>query len=95
MEILVGLFDQAFQDGLRAATPALHDRLRRYTWTPPGQAPRLFTEEQISAVCAGWDDMLRAWNRLAIGETLDLEWPEADFDVEAEKRRLAEGLPAS
>ena len=75
-EILVGLFDKAFEDGLWADSPALRDRLRRYTWTPPGRPPRQFTDEQVSAVCAGWSDMLRAWNRLSIGGTLDLDWPE-------------------
>jgi len=76
VEILVGLFDKAFEDGLGADSPALRDRLRRYTWTPPGQAPRQFADEQVSAVCSGWDDMLRAWNRLEVGDTLDLDWPE-------------------
>ncbi len=75
-EILVGLFDTAFEDGLGADSPALRDRLRRYTWTPPGRAPRRFTDEQVAAVCAGWNDMLRAWTRLEIGGTLDLEGPE-------------------
>ena len=76
VEILVGLFDKAFADGLRADSPALRERLRRYTWTPPGQAPRQFTDDQVLAVCSGWDDMLRVWNRLAVGDTLDLDWPE-------------------
>ncbi len=76
VEILVGLFDRAFADGLGADLPALHDRLRRYTWTPPGREPRRFTEAQVAAVCAGWADVLRAWDRLQVGDTLDLTWPE-------------------
>ena len=76
VEILVGLFDQAFADGLGADSPVLRDRLRRYAWTPPGQRPRPFTDAQIGAVCSAWNDMLRSWNRLTPGETLDLTWPE-------------------
>ena len=76
VEILVGLFDQAFEDGLGVDSPVLRDRLRRYTWTPPGQRPRQVTEAQISAVCSGWADLLQSWNSLEIGATLDLDWPE-------------------
>jgi len=76
VEILVGLFNQAFEDGLGADSPVLRDRLRRYTWTPPGQRPRQFTDAQVSAVCAGWGTMLQSWDGLKIGDTLDLEWPE-------------------
>lgn len=76
VEILVGLFDTAFADGLGADSPGLRDRLRRYTWTPPGHAPRQFTEAQIAAVCAGWSDMLRSWQSLKVGDALDLDWPE-------------------
>jgi len=76
IEILVGLFDTAHADGLAADSPELRDRLRRYVWTPPGQPPRQFTDAQIAAVCSGWEEMLRAWDQLPIGEALDLDWPE-------------------
>ncbi|HET7274279.1 MAG TPA: hypothetical protein VFI91_03830 [Longimicrobiaceae bacterium] len=75
-EILVGLFNQAFEDRLGADSSILRDRLRRYTWTPPGHQPRKITDEQISAVCSAWEDMHRLWQRLKIGETLDLDWPD-------------------
>lgn len=76
VEILVGLFDRAFADGLGADSPDLRDRLRRYTWTPPGESPRQVTDAQIQAVCAGWTRLQRAWNALEVGNTLDLDWPE-------------------
>lgn len=75
-ELLVGLFDRAFADGLGADSPALRERLRRYTWTPPGERPRHVTPAQIASACSAWDEMLRAWNGLEIGDTLDLDWPE-------------------
>jgi hypothetical protein len=75
-EILVGLFDQAFRDGLGRDSPELRDRLRRYTWTPPGHQPRQFTEAQIAAVCAEWDRVHELWHGLEIGGTLDLDWRE-------------------
>ena len=76
-EILVGLFDKAAADGLGADSPVLRDRLRRYTWTAPGHQPRRFTDEQITAVCSGWSDMLRSWHALRIGESLELDWSES------------------
>lgn len=75
-EILVGLFNDAFADGLGGDSPELRDRLRRYTWTPPGHQPRQITEAQIAAVCTGWEAMHRSWNALRIGDTLEFEWPE-------------------
>jgi hypothetical protein len=75
-EILVGLFNQAFEEGLGPDSRVLLDRLRRYTWTPPGHRPRQITDRQISAVCSTWTEIDRAWRALEIGETMDLEWPE-------------------
>jgi hypothetical protein len=53
-EILVGLFNQALEEGLGPESPVLRDRLRRYIWTPPGHQPRQFTDAEITAVWAGW-----------------------------------------
>lgn len=75
-EILVGLFNDAFTDGLGKGSRELRSRLRRYTWTPPGQQPRDITDAQITAVCAGWEAMHQSWNALEIGATLELEWRE-------------------
>jgi len=77
-EILVGLFNQAIEEGLGAESPELRDRLRRYTWTAPGRTPRQFTEAEIAAACAGWRRMLELWQELSVGGTLELVWPEID-----------------
>src|SRR5690606_4774122 len=52
-EILVGLFNQALEEGLGAESPELHERLKRYTWTPPGRAARSITDAEITAACTG------------------------------------------
>lgn len=75
-EILVGLFNQAMDEGLASDSPELHDRLRRYTWTAPGRKPRRFTEPEVSAVCSEWQQMLTAWQTLPVGGTLEFVWPE-------------------
>lgn len=76
-EILVGLFNQALEEGLGPESPVLRDRLRRYIWTPPGQPPRQFTESEVAAVCAGWQRMLDLWQELPVGGTMEFHWPEA------------------
>jgi hypothetical protein len=76
-EILVGLFNQAMEDGLGPESPELRARLQRYIWTPPGHAPRRFSDGEVAAVCAGWNEMLERWRKLPVGGTLDLVWPEA------------------
>jgi len=77
-EILVGLFNQAIEEGLGPDSPELHDRLRRYTWTAHGRTPRQFTEAEITATCAGWRRLLERWRKLPIGGTMELMWPESD-----------------
>lgn len=77
-EILVGLFDQAFEEGLGSESPVLRDRLRRYIWTPAGQTPRQFTEEEIAAVCICWQQMFERWQQLPIGGTMVLHWREPE-----------------
>src|SRR5690606_11886482 len=76
-EILVGLFNQAMEEGLGPESPILRERLRRYIWTPPGRQPRRFSDEEVAAVCAGWREMLERWRSLPIGGTLELVWPES------------------
>lgn len=75
-EILVGLFNQALEEGLGPDSPVLRERLRRYVWTPPGHRPREFTDEEIAAVCGGWRRMLEMWRQLPIGGTMELDWAE-------------------
>ena len=75
-EILVGLFNQALEEGHGPESPVLHERLSRYTWTPPGQEPRQFTDAEVAAACASWQRMLDLWQQLPTGETLELHWPE-------------------
>jgi hypothetical protein len=75
-EILVGLFNQALEEGLGPESPVLRTRLQRYVWTPPGHQPRRFSDEEIAAVCAEWKRMLELWQDLPIGGTLELVWPE-------------------
>ena len=75
-EILVGLFNQALEEGLGPESPELRDRLRRYIWTPPRQRPRKFTDAEIVAVCSGWKRMLDLWREMAVGDTAELVWPE-------------------
>ncbi len=75
-EILVGLFNQALEEGLGPESPELLYRLRRYIWMPPGQQARHFTDAEIAAACTGWRRMLKLWQRLPVGETLELLWPE-------------------
>src|SRR5690606_25820045 len=77
-EILVGLFNQAMEEGLRADSPVLRARLKRYIWTPPGHQPRRFSDQEIAAACAGWKEMLDLWRNLPIGGMLDLEWPTSE-----------------
>lgn len=79
-EILVGLFNQALEEGLGPDSPELRDRLRRYVWTAPGRNPRQFTNEEIVAACDGWQQMLDAWVKLPIGGTMELVWPETDAE---------------
>lgn len=85
-EILVGLFNQALEEGLGAESPELRERLRRYIWTPPGHQPRQFTDAEVAAVCAGWREMLELWRHLAVGGSVELHWPEPD-DSRRRKRR--------
>lgn len=75
-EILVGLFNQAFAEGLGADSAVLRERLRRYTWTPPGHQARQVTAAQISEVCSGWREISRRWEELKIVDAMDLDWPE-------------------
>jgi hypothetical protein len=77
-EILIGLFNQALEEGLGAESPVLRERLRRYIWTPPGRQPRHFTDAEIVAACTGWKRMLELWQQLPIGGTLEFVWPETD-----------------
>lgn len=77
-EILVGLFNQALEEGLGPESPELLYRLRRYTWTPPGQPARHFTDAEIVAACTGWRQMLELWQQLPVGETLEFLWPDTD-----------------
>lgn len=77
-EILVGLFNQALEEGHGPDSPVLRERLRRYIWTPQGQQPRQFSDSEVAAVCAGWQRMFDLWQELPVGETLDLDWPEKD-----------------
>lgn len=76
VEVLVGLFNQAMEEGLDADSPELRRRLQRYVWTAPGRKPRQFTDEEIAAVCAGWKEMFALWTKLPVGGTLELDWPE-------------------
>lgn len=76
VEILVGLFNQAIEAGLGPDSPAMHDRLRRYTWTAPGRTPRQFSETEVVAVCRLWQEMLDRWQALPVGATMELAWPE-------------------
>src|SRR5690606_5439894 len=85
-EILVGLFNQALEEGLGPESGELRERLRRYVWTAPGRQPRQFTDEEIAAACSGWREMLESWGKLPIGGTLELVWVEADH---GRKRRPA------
>ena len=85
-EILVGLFNQALEEGLGPESPELHERLRRYVWTAPGRQPRQFTDEEIAAACDGWRRMLESWVQLPIGGTLGLVWPEPE-DVRRRRSR--------
>lgn len=75
-EILVGLFNQALEEGLGPESLELRKRLRRYVWSAPGRQPRTFTDEEIAAACDGWRRMLDAWLKLPIGGTLELDWSE-------------------
>lgn len=84
-EILVGIFDQALQQGLRPDSPQLRENLRRYTWTAPGRVPRQFTDAEIEATCTEMWRMRERWQQLPIGGTLDLVW--ADPDEVRGKRR--------
>lgn len=77
IEVLVGLFNQAFEEGLGPESPELRERLRRYVWTPPGHRPRTFSDAEIAAVCAGWREMLERWPKLPVGGTMELVWPES------------------
>jgi hypothetical protein len=75
-EVLVGLFNQALEEGLGAESPELRRRLGKYTWTAPGNRPRTFSDAEVAAACAGWRQMLEAWRRLPVGGVMELEWPE-------------------
>lgn len=77
-EILVGLFNQALEEGFGPESPELRRRLRRYVWTAPGRKEREFTDEEIASACDGWRDMLASWRALPIGGTMELVWPEPD-----------------
>ena len=85
-EILVGLFNQALEEGLGPESPELRERLRRYVWTAPGRKPRRFTDDEIAAACDGWRRMLEAWLELPIGGTLELDWPERGNELRRRAR---------
>jgi hypothetical protein len=76
-EVLVGLFNQAMEDGLGPDSPELRFRLGRYVWTPPGQQPRRFTDSDIRRVCELWTKIQEEWRTLQIGGTMELIWPES------------------
>jgi hypothetical protein len=86
-EILVGLFNQAMEEGLGPESPELRRRLQRYVWTPPGREPRRFTEPEVESACAGWHEMLELWRNLEVGGSVELEWPEAGARATASSRR--------
>src|SRR5690606_21458209 len=75
-EILVGLFNQAMDEGLASDSAELYDRLRRYTWTAPGRKRRGCGEPEGRAVCSEGQPMWTAWQTLPGGGTLALVWPE-------------------
>lgn len=85
-EILVGLFNQALEEGLGTGSPELWDRLERYTWTAPGRTPRKFSESEIIAVLDAWNSIAGLWLGLPLGGTLELEWPEGGRDRRASNR---------
>lgn len=77
-EILVGLFNHAFEGGMDSDTAGLRDLLRRYAWTAPHRAPRRFTDAEILDACTRWRRLLNQWHELPVGHAMELVWPEAE-----------------
>ncbi len=73
-EYLIRIFNDSLQQGHGAGSAVLRARLRDNQWTAPGHAPRRFTDDEIAAVCAEWQRMLKLWQALPIGGTLDFDW---------------------
>jgi hypothetical protein len=90
-EVLVSIFNNALEEGLGPESPTLRARLREYSWTPPGQRPREFTDLEIAAVCAAWRRMLGLWQQLPVGGTLEFTWP---AESSARTRQARQHQPA-
>jgi hypothetical protein len=73
-EYVIRIFNDSLQQGHGADSAVLHARLRDNQWTAPGHAPRRFTDDEIAAVCAEWQRMLKLWQALPIGGTLEFDW---------------------
>jgi hypothetical protein len=73
-EYVIRIFNDSLQQGHGADSPVLRARLRDNQWTAPGHAPRRFTDDEIAAACAEWQRMLKLWQALPIGGTLELDW---------------------
>jgi hypothetical protein len=73
-EVLVRIFNDVFQEGHGAESHVLRARLREGRWTPPGEPARDISDAEIAAVYAAWQRKRALWERLPIGEALNLEW---------------------
>ena|SRR5215210_2785466 len=70
-EVLVRIFNDALEEGHRAGSAELRDRLRGGSWTPPGPPPRQLADAEVAAACAAWERMLHLWRHLEVGGTLE------------------------
>lgn len=86
-EVLVSIFNDALEEGHGPQSGVLRARLREHYWTPPGQTSRVFTNVEITAVCAAWRRMLALWQELPVGGTLELTWPDEPSTRKGQSRR--------
>jgi hypothetical protein len=73
VEVMVGIFSDAFEQGHGNRTVAINARILRYQ-AAQGQRVRTFNHELIEQAVSMWQTMLSQWNELPIGGRLELVW---------------------
>jgi hypothetical protein len=72
-EVLVRIFNDTIEQGHSASSAVLGERLRGRL-ARSGRELRRFSDDEIAAVYAAYDDMLSKWTNLPPGGRLNLHW---------------------
>jgi hypothetical protein len=74
VEVMVGIFSDAFEQDHGNKAVAIHARILRYQ-AAQGQRTRTFNHALIEKAVSTWQTMMSQWNELPVGGKLELVWP--------------------